>query len=161
MNLNNFKMKKLTTINQVFAIALLISIMSLNTSCDSCSRKDGSEKGTEDGRDANATGSGSEAPGDNENSGSTDGTGSGAANDTGSNSSASTSGGGTSGTGTTGRKLTEEEITNQVENSNASKAVDKNGNPIQSGGTSGTGQGTGTGSTGNNSKVTSREDQKS
>jgi hypothetical protein len=56
-----------------------------------------------------------------------------------------------------GTRLTEEEIENRIENS--SSTAYKNGKPVNSGGTSGTGQGTGTGSTGNNSRVTTKEDQ--
>ena len=153
-------MKKITGIKQLLITTLLLGSMGLFSSCDGCSRTDGTGEGTEDGRDANGDTRGSETSTDNEGSGSTPGTNTKGGNST-DNSSASsgTSGSGSSGTGS--RALTEEEITNQVENSNASRAVDANGDPIRSGGTSGTGQGTGTGSTGNNSKVTSREDQKS
>lgn len=142
-------------IRQYLIAALLIGSMGLYTSCDSCNRVDGNKEGTEDGRDVNGDTRGSESPSDNEDSGSTPGTNTNAGSSS-DNSSASTT---TSGTGS--RKLTQDEITNQVENSNASKAVDSNGDPIRSSGTSGAGLGTGTGSTGNNSKVTSREDQKS
>lgn len=152
-------MKKLKYFRKYIVAALLVGSMGLYTSCDSCSRTDGSNEGTEDGRDANGDTRGSETSTDNENSGSTEGTNTNGGNSS-DNSSASTNNSGTN-SSSGSRQLSEEEITNQVENSNASKAVDSKGNPIRSGGTSGTGQGTGTGSTGNNSKVTSREDQKS
>ncbi len=60
-------------------------------------------------------------------------------------------------TGHTGTPLTQEEIDDRVENS--SSQAYKNGKPVNSGGTSGTGEGTGTGSTGNNSRVTTKADQ--
>ena len=151
-------MKKLRGIKQFLMIAMLLGSIGLFSSCDGCSRTDGNSEGTEDGRDANSDARGTESPADNEDSGSTPGTNTTSGNSS-DNSSASTYGS-VSGSSSDSRQLSEAEITNRIENSNASNAVDSEGNPIQSGGTSGTGQGTGTGSTGNNSKVTSREDQK-
>ena len=158
-------MKKLTLIKQLFFASTLIAGINIYSSCDGCNRQpDGSSEGTRDGMDANADTRGSEEPADNENSGSTEGT----ANDgkTSSTSIKASSGSkttntSTTATGTKNSEPTEEEITNQVENSNASHAYDKNGKPIISSGASGSGMGTGTGSTGNNSKVTTKEDQKS
>lgn len=152
-------MKKLKNFRKYFVAALLVGSMGLYASCDSCNRTDGSKEGAEDGRDANSDTRGSETPADNENSGRTPGTNTSGGNSS-DNSSASTNNSATN-PSSGSRQLSEEEITNQVENSNASNGVDSKGNPVRSGGTSGTGQGTGTGSTGNNSKVTSREDQKS
>jgi len=162
-------MKKLTVIKQLFFATLLIAGMNIYSSCDSCNRKtDGSSEGTRDGVDANGDTRGSEEPADNENSGSTEGTGGGTANDSKTSSTPVKASSGnkttntsTLGTGTKNNGPSEEEITNQVENSDAkSGAVDKNGNPIRSGGNSGSGSGTGTGSTGNNSRVSTKEAQK-
>lgn len=165
-------MKKSILIKQLFFATLLTAGLSINTSCDSCSRPDGSEQGTKDGEDANGDTRGSEEPADNENSGSTERSTDESGNVTEGNKSTSieaSSSGNTGGKATRSttspatpkKKLSEEEITNQVENSNASNAVDSKGNPIKSSGASGSGSGTGTGSTGNNSKVTNRADQKS
>jgi hypothetical protein len=161
-----------TLIKQLFFTLLLVAGMSLYSSCDSCSRPDPASEGTNDAMDANGDTRGSESPDDNENSGSTEGTGSnsGATHDGNASTSIQattpeTASGKTNQnnavTTNTEKKLAEEEITNRVENSNASNAVDSKGNPIRSSGSSGTGQGTGTGSTGNNSKVTTKADQKS
>jgi hypothetical protein len=147
----------------VFASLLLVGL-NFYTSCDSCSRnKD--KKNTDATTDTIVIDSSAY----NEDSGSTNETGGASGNIDGSSSTSVDAASGKTGTAGTKnaattvpkRKLTEEEITNQVENSNASNAVDKNGNPIRSGGSAGTGSGTGTGSTGNNSKVTNAKDQKS
>ena len=140
-------MKKLT--KQLLLAALLVGGMQLYTSCDSCSRTDGSGEGTEDAIEANGDTRGSESPGDNEGSGSTQGTGTDSGNGADGNRSASNG---------TRNEIDQAQVANEIENSDAKK-VDRNGNPISSSGASGSGQGTGTGSTGNNSKVTSREDQ--
>lgn len=160
-------MKKLTVIKQFLFVSLLIAGMNIYSSCDGCNRPDGNSEGTNDGMDTNGNTRGTEQPADNEDSGSTEGTGSGTANDgrTSSTSINSSTGGtnstSTVSTGTAKSGLSDEEITNQVENSNASSAYDKEGKPVISSGSAGTGSGTGTGTTGNNSRVRTKEDQKS
>lgn len=69
----------------------------------------------------------------------------------------STAGGKATTPANTAKPLTQEELDDRVENS--SSQAYKNGKPVNSGGTSGAGQGTGTGSTGNNSRVTTKADQ--
>lgn len=161
-------MKRLTLIKQLFAALVLIAAMNIYSSCDRCTRTDGNKEGTRDGIDANGDTRGSEEPADNENSGSTEGTGGGTVNDgkTSSTSVKATTGSRTttttSSTNSKNNGLSEAEITNMVENSDAkSGTVDKKGNPVVSSGASGSGSGTGTGSTGNNSRVTTREAQRS
>jgi hypothetical protein len=161
-------MKRLPLIKQLLFALILIVGMNIYSSCDSCSHKtDGSSEGTRDGIDANGDTRGSEEPADNENSGSTEGTGSSTVNDgkTTSTTVKATTTRRTSSTSSANNKdtgLSEAEITNQIENSDAkSGTVNKKGNPVVSSGASGSGTGTGTGSTGNNSRVTTREAQKS
>lgn len=160
-------MKRLILIKQLLFPLILIAGMNIYSSCDSCNRPDSNTEGVRDGMDANGDKRGSEEPADNENSGSTEGTGSGTVNDgkTTSTSVKTTTISKTTTTSSENNKdngLSETEITNMVENSDAkSGTVDKKGNPVVSSGASGSGTGTGTGSTGNNSRVTTREAQKS
>lgn len=160
-------MKKPALIKQLFFASIAIAGMNLFSSCDGCSRKT-TETTTVTTETTDTTSTTSDDTGyiNDDNSGNTSGV-----ND-GTTSSASirtstpagsktTTGTSTAATGTKKSGLSEEEITNQIENSDArSGAVDKKGNPIKSSGDAGSGMGTGTGSTGNNSRVTTREAQK-
>lgn len=164
-------MKKLTIIKQLLFVTLLIAGMNLYSSCNSCSnRPEGQTEGTRDGMDANGDNSATEGPADNDESGSTEGTGTNSGNASDGNSSAAntrktssatltkTSTGGASSTNKD--QMSQEEIDNMVENSDYKSAKDKNGQPIRNSGDAGSGMGTGTGSTGNNSRVTTREAQR-
>jgi len=167
-------MKKSTALKNALFAALLVAGMNVVSSCDSCSRRDegSNSTGTSDGNEANGDIDGSETPADNENSGSTEGTDDSANAGTDGSSSmnvprsgsatgtSSSSASGSASSASTPKKsgLTEEQITDKVENS-SSQATNSKGEPIISGGTAGTGQGTGTGSTGNNSRVTTKKDQ--
>ncbi|MEL1243379.1 hypothetical protein AAEO56_03825 [Flavobacterium sp. DGU11] len=159
-------MKKQTLIKSGVMASLLIAGMNLTTSCESCSRKDTHTETTKYVTDTDTVYVDSSST-DTGNSG-TSGTGSGtgrssSATGTSGSSSSGSPGSSSSGSSSTsssnGKKLTQEEITDEVENSSKT-ARDANGKPINSGGTSGTGMGTGTGSTGNNSRVSKAEDQK-
>jgi len=159
-------MKKLTIVKQSFFAAIALAGMNIFSSCDSCSRKnENTEEITTDMNvDADTTAYDDSADsGSGMNDGtntsrsikSTSGSGTATTKPATSSSSASSS---TTSSGTKKSGLTEEEITNQIENSDAKS--DKNGKPIRSSGDAGSGQGTGTGSTGNNSRVTTKEAQK-
>lgn len=167
-------MKKLTIVRQALFTALIVAGMQLYSSCNSCSnRPEGQSEGTRDGMDANGDTRGSEEPADNENSGSTEGTGtdSGNASDgnrqavnTGKKSSVAPARGtatGAGGASANTNQMSQEEIDNMVENSDYKSATNKSGQPVRSSGDAGSGIGTGTGSTGNNSRVTTREAQQS
>lgn len=154
-------MKTLPIKNAIFAVAALAG-MQLTASCDSCSRKE----------DTTSTNNAPVATHDTVyidtcmavndslmregatgnyirvNRVSTQGNAAGNGNSSGSKATTGSTG---------GKELSQEEIDARVENS--SSQAYKNGRPVSSGGTSGTGQGTGTGSTGNNSRVTTKADQ--
>lgn len=149
-------MKNITLKNLLFAVVAVAGFNVL-TSCDGCSRK---------GQDLDRTNSTVDA---NQNENTIDGASSsdyGTVNSSGTGTSSSgNSNGSATGTSASGGTstssenansgLTEQEITDRVENSSSNV-----GKPVNGGGTAGTGMGTGTGSTGNNSRVTTREDQK-
>jgi len=147
-------MKKI--MRQLFIASFLIAGMSFFSSCDGCSRTDGTGEGTEDAVEANGDTDGSEFPADNEDSGSTEGTGTSAGPGSGNNTTNEASG--STNTGAANESLDQAQITNDIEHSDARK-VDRQGDPVRSSGSAGSGMGTGTGSTGNNSKVTSKADQ--
>lgn len=157
-------MKKQTLIKSGVMASLLIAGMNLTTSCESCSRKDTHTETTKYVTDTDTVYVDSSDTGNSGTSGTGSGTGrSSSATDTSGSSSSGSTGSSSSGSSSTSssnsKKLTQEEITDEVENSSKT-ARDANGKPINSGGTSGTGMGTGTGSTGNNSRVSKAEDQK-
>lgn len=153
---------KTSVIKHTLAAALFIAGMNMVTSCNSCSRKDDGVTTTETkidtvyidtcmaghdtiaGYEGNASGR-SIPVGRHKATASRPAKGK------------TISGKGTA-TGSKKTELTEDEITDRVENS-SSHAYTKNGKPVNPGGTSGEGQGTGTGSTGNNSRVTTKADQ--
>jgi len=154
-------MKKPALLRTLFLSGLLVAGMNFMSSCDSCSRPDGNSQGTEDGNQTNGDTRGTETSEDNEGSGATPATNDQSGNTDNSGASRSSTGSGTGSSGTTGKNTSaaeEQAVTDQIENSSTTPR-DKNGRPINSGGTSGSGMGTGTGSTGNNSKVTRPEDQ--
>lgn len=161
-------MNKLTTIKQLFFAGVVITGMNIFSSCDSCSRKESTTEGSETTTtDADTTSYEDSAYDDSLSTGAStnDGTNtstpirSKSNNGTATTKPATTSSSSdNSGTKTSG--MTEEEITNRIENSDAKSAVDKNGKPIRNSGAAGSGLGTGTGSTGNNSRVTTKEAQK-
>jgi len=162
-------MKKLTIIKQAFFATAIVAGMNIFSSCDSCSRKEAGpdETTTDMNTDADTIDYDDSAYNDSTGTGINDGTntstsikarsGSTANTKPATSSQASTG----SASGTTKSGPSEEEIANQIENSDAkSGTVDKNGKPVRSSGAAGSGQGTGTGSTGNNSRVTTKEAQK-
>jgi len=162
-------MKKLTTIKQLFFAGVVLTGMNIFSSCDSCSRKEATPEGSETTTtDADTTSYDDSAYDDSLSTGASTNDGTNTSTPIRSKSSnggtattkpaTSSSSSNDSGTKTSG--LTEEEITNRIENSDAKSAVDKNGKPIRNSGAAGSGLGTGTGSTGNNSRVTTKEAQK-
>lgn len=161
-------MKKLTTIKQLFFAGVVLTGMNIFSSCDSCSRKEATPEGSETTtNDSDTTNYDDSAYDDSLSTGASINDGantstpirSKSSNGTATTKPATTSSSSdNSGTKTSG--LTEEEITNRIENSDAKSAVDKNGKPIRNSGAAGSGLGTGTGSTGNNSRVTTKEAQK-
>ncbi len=157
-------MKKPTLIKHLLLTLLVIAGTNIFSSCDSCTRKT-TETTTTTGTESMDTTSTGDDTGfiNDDSSGNTSRVNDGTASISTSSASRSKTATGTStaAAGTKKSGLSEEEITNRIENSDArSGAVDKNGNPVKSSGDAGTGMGTGTGSTGNNSRVTTREAQK-
>ncbi|WP_159800077.1 hypothetical protein [Flavobacterium sp. MK4S-17] len=136
-------MKGIKMIKQGFTVALCITGINLVSSCDSCSRnKSDANEMTEENYGGNTDTTTLQEESSTSGSGST-GYQNGSNNNNNDEPYSGTSYGSTN---------------DPVENS-SSNAVKKNGEPTDSGGTSGTGMGTGTGSTGNNSRVSKKEDQ--
>jgi hypothetical protein len=68
-------MKNLSVVlRQLFIIGMITGSMAFFSSCDSCSREGSNSQGTQDGNTANGQTDGTQKPGDNQNSGSTEGT---------------------------------------------------------------------------------------
>lgn len=159
-------MKKLTIIKQAFFATAIIAGMNIFSSCDSCSRKEAGpdETTTDMNTDGDTTSYDDSAYDDSTGTGINDGTNTSTSIKARSGSTANTKPAASStgsASGTTKSGPSEEEIANQIENSDAkSGTVNKNGKPVTSSGAAGSGQGTGTGSTGNNSRVTTKEAQK-
>ncbi|TRW25164.1 hypothetical protein FMM05_07605 [Flavobacterium zepuense] len=153
-------MRKSNIIKNSLLATALVAGMQIVTSCDGCSRKSDTMTTTE-GRVDTVYIDTCMTPHDTVAMG-YDGTGASGRSiranaATSSNAGSSSNNNATAASGTAKPKkagLTEEEITDKVENSSSQV-----GKPVNSGGTSGTGQGTGTGSTGNNSRVTTKKDQ--
>ena len=173
-------MKKQSIFKQAFVATIMVAGMQMISSCESCSRKDKDMETTEPAGSGGASDTyGNDTIIDNGNSGNTgnsynSGTGSGsnasggATGNGGSssgNSNASSSGNKESVKGSNSESATKKSTpsydpnNDPIENS-SSHARKADGTPVNPGGTSGSGMGTGSGSTGNNSRVSDPRDQK-
>ncbi|WP_294820232.1 hypothetical protein [uncultured Flavobacterium sp.] len=156
-------MKTQSILKSTFAASLLIAGMSVTSSCDSCSRKENTDDSSTytEGETVDTTAVTAADSTVDATSGAVYGSGNNA--DAGGSASGTPAAGNATTTGKSGQVqnsgMSQQEITDQVENSSSSPRR-ADGKPVNSGGTSGSGMGTGTGSTGNNSKVTRPEDQK-
>ena len=165
---------KTLRLKQALTAGLLVTGLSIMTSCNNKHETDGSsnEQGTEltgpsdttattggdNSEDAIGTGSatGTGGTGATGGSGGTDGAGStGSGGDTG-----SAKGTGGSAAGSNGSASTYSPSNDPIENTSRPSA-DRQGKPVISSGSAGSGMGTGTGSTGNNSRVRTAEEQRS
>lgn len=161
-------MKTINLIKQMVFATAVIAGMNTFSSCNSCDRK---TQTTEESTSVTyeSTTDGDTVSTDETSSSVNDGTTTSTsikANSSGSGTATTTTKSTTTTTSSSASKNVKDEaarqqaITDRIENSDAGSAVDKNGNPIKSSGDAGSGMGTGTGSTGNNSRVTTREAQR-